>query len=184
LKLYTNPDMKIIYAAEPCEVLHADLASAADKAGLGGKYKILACGGEKESLIPMLRKQGILKNQKVEGVFDTIVCSKVLCSVPDQAETVSGLYELLKPGGRLIMCEHVKNEWRTPKGSYIGRAIQIFFTMVGWSFFLGNCHLNRKTDEVVKAAASKDGGWKSVDLEKVVAWGTIPFVLGEFVKKG
>lgn len=184
LKLYTNPDMQIIYAAEPCEVLHGDLKIAAEKAGLGGKYRVLACGGEKQTLVPMLREVGVLKGQNVEGVFDTIVCSKVLCSVPRLEETVAGLYDLLKPGGRLLVCEHVKNPWRTPKGSVIGRGIQIFFTLAGWTFFLGGCHLNRNTDVVLKLAAEQDGGWAKVDLEKVVAWGTIPFVLGEFVKKG
>jgi SAM-dependent methyltransferase len=183
LRLYTNPKMKTIYAAEPCLVLHPALKESAVKAGLGGKYKVLACGGERETLIPALRAEGLQGPLFVEGVFDTIVCSKVLCSVPELEDTVSGLYDLLKPGGRMIICEHIKNPWRTPKGSYIARALQLFFTFAGWTFFMGGCHLNRRTDEVVKKVAKADGGWESADLETVGAWGAIPFVMGVFVKK-
>jgi SAM-dependent methyltransferase len=180
LKLYTSPVMKIIYGAEPCEILHPALKEAAEKAGLGGKYRILTCGGQRQSLYPKLRELGIMK----EGpVFDTIVCSKVLCSVPCPEDTVAGLYDLLKPGGKFIICEHVKNPWRTRKGSVIARLIQLLYTLHGWTFFLGGCHLGRNTDEIVKAAANKDGGWDKVDLENAVAWGTIPYVLGELVKK-
>jgi SAM-dependent methyltransferase len=180
LKLYTNPRMEIIYGAEPCDVLHSALREAAKKAGLGDKYLILACGGERKNLYPKLKELEILKGGPV---FDTIVCSKVLCSVPYLEDTVAGLYDLLKPGGRFIICEHVKNPWRTRKGSSIARLIQLLFTIQGWAFFLGGCHLGRNTDEIVKAAANKDGGWSKVDLEAVVSWGTIPFVLGELVKK-
>jgi SAM-dependent methyltransferase len=180
LKLYTNPGMEIIYGAEPCDVLHPALVEAAEKAGLGGKYRILTCGGERKSLYPKLKELEVLKDGPI---FDTIVCSRVLCSVPYLEDTVAGLYDLLKPGGRFIICEHVKNPWRTRKGSLIARLIQLLFTLQGWTFFLGGCHLGRKTGEVVKAAANKDGGWRKVDLEVVVAWGAIPFILGELVKK-
>jgi len=96
---------------------------------------------------------------------------------------VESLYDLLKPGGRLLICEHIKNPWRTRKGSLVSRLIQEFFMVMGWTYFLGGCHLNRDTLEVVKSVAKKDGGWEKVDLENVVQWGTIPFVLGEFTKK-
>jgi SAM-dependent methyltransferase len=181
---YTNPGIKALYGAEPCVELHSGLQSAAGKAGLGGKLTVLNCGAQRDSLVPKLQELGLLGEGKVEGVFDTIVCSKVLCCVPNQKDTVAGLYALLKPGGRLIVCEHVKNPWRTPKGSVIARVIQEFFMLQGWSWFLSGCQLTRNTDEVIKAVADRDGGWRKVDLEYVVQWGTIPFVLGELVKKG
>ncbi len=180
---YTNPSIQALYGVEPCMELHAGLQIAADKAGLGSKLHILNCGAQRETLLPMLQEVGLLGNGKVQGVFDTIVCSKVLCSVPRQNDTVAGLYALLKPSGRMIICEHVRNPWRTPKGSVVARVIQEFFMLHGWSWFLGGCQLTRVTDEVVKAAADGDGGWEKVDLEYVVQWGTIPFVLGELVKK-
>lgn len=49
---------------------------------------------------------------------------------------------------------------------------------------MGGCRLTLNTDEIVKAIADGDGGWEKVDLEYVVQWGTIPYVLGELTKKG
>ena len=179
---YTNPGIKAMYGVEPCKELHEGLRRVVMKAGLGEKYHILDCGAQREELVPKLREVGVL-GEKVEGVFDTIISSKVLCSVPDQEETVAGLYALLKAGGRMIVCEHVVNPWQTPKGSIVARAIQQLFMLQGWTFFLGGCHLTRDTSEVLKRAANMDGGWEKVDLESAVMWGTIPFVLGELQKK-
>lgn len=179
---YTSSNIKAIYGPEPCTVLHPDLKAMASKTDMSDKYHILDCGAERSSLLPKLRKIGLL-GEKVDGVFDTIISSKVLCSVPSQEDTVANLYALLKPGGKLIICEHIRSQWATRKGSLLARAIQEFFMWQGWTFFLGGCHLTRKTDEVVKQVARPDGGWKSVDLEYVAQWGAIPFVLGVLVKK-
>lgn len=154
---YTNPGIKALYGAEPCVELHSGLQIAAEKAGLGEKLTILDCGAQRETLVPKLQELGLLGKGKVEGVFDTIVCSKVLCSVPNQKDTVASLYALLKPGGRLIVCEHVRNPWRTPKWSVVARAIQEFFMLQGWSWFLSGCQLTRNTDEVVKGVG--EGGF-------------------------
>jgi SAM-dependent methyltransferase len=180
---YSNPGIKAIYGAEPCKELHAGLRKSAEEAGLGSRYRILDCGAQRESLYPALREVGLLGG-KVEGLFDSIICSKVLCSVPNQEATVAALYDVLKPGGKMIVCEHIKNPWRSPKGSLVARGIQQLFMAQGWSYFLGGCHLTRETGEVMKRAADRDGGWKKVDLEYVVTWGAIPFVLGVLVKKG
>lgn len=180
---YFNPEgVMAIYGAEPSAALHGPLREAVKAKGLGEKYHIISCGAEKASLVPALKDIGLLDDGQ-SGVFDTIVCSKVLCSVPNQEDTVAGLFELLKPGGTLVMCEHIRNRWETPKGSAISRAIQITFTFLGWPFFLGGCHLNRNTAQVVEAAAKKDGGWQSADIDYVVSWGSIPFAIGQFVKK-
>jgi SAM-dependent methyltransferase len=178
---YTNPSIQAIYGPEPCKELHSGLNAMVSKIGMNEKYHILDCGAERSSLIPRLGEAGLLEEKK-EGIFDTIISSKVLCSVPDLEDTVANLYSLLKPGGKLIICEHIRNKWGSRKGSLLARGIQEFFMLQGWTFFLGGCHLTRKTDEVVKEVARKDGGWKSVDLEYVVQWGAIPFVLGVLVK--
>lgn len=163
--------------------MHAPLQLTAEKLGLGSKLHILNCGAQTQRLLPKLQEMGLLHDNTPDCVFDTIVCSKVLCSVPDQTETIKTLYALLKPGGRLIVCEHVKNPWQSPKGSIIARGVQEFFMLQGWTWFLGGCHLTRNTDDVLKAVADPYGGWEKMDLEYVVQWGSIPFVLGELVKK-
>jgi Methyltransferase domain len=179
---YTSSAIKAMYGVEPCTELHPGLKIAAERAGLGSKYHIVTCGAQPESLIPALTEAGLLKG-KAEGVFDAIIACKVLCSVQNYEETTAGLYALLKPGGRMLICEHIKNPWRTPKGNLVARAIQEMFMIQGWSFFLGGCQLNRPTDQMLKNVANCDGGWKKMDLELVVQWGTIPFVIGELIKK-
>ncbi len=68
-------------------------AKKIDECGLDGKYDILACGAEPESLIPELERRGILESQRGsgEGVFDTILCIRVLCGIPKQRETINEL---------------------------------------------------------------------------------------------
>ena len=41
--------------------------------------------------------------------FDTVVCTYALCSVPDDSRVVSEMGRVLKPGGRLILVDHVRS---------------------------------------------------------------------------
>jgi len=181
-----NPEqINAIYGAEPALDLHAGLTANAEKAGFGGgKYKALACGVEPESLIPALAKEGLLTNERPEtGIFDEIVCVRVLCGVPKQEETVEGLYRLLKPGGRLLISEHVINPF-PHAGSIVGRAMQIILMFVGWKFLMAGCSLNRDTMGALERAAKPHGGWKSKNVRYVNGWATVPFIVGTLTKKG
>lgn len=44
--------------------------------------------------------------------FDTVVCTYALCSVPDEAVAVLEMRRVLKPGGRLILVDHVRSTIR------------------------------------------------------------------------
>lgn len=182
VKYFTGTGIKNIYGAEPCVPLHGPLKQAVKEAGLDEKYHVMACGGERATLVPALAELGLLKSGQ-KGVFDTIISSKVFCSMPDPNDTALSLYGLLKPGGRLLFCEHVKNPWRTPKGSLVARLIQAFFMLIGWTYFLGGCHLDRDTMRVFREVAEEDGGWESVNVEAVGEYGAIPFIFGEAVKR-
>lgn len=179
-----NPDkIFAMYGAEPVLDLHAGLVKNAQKAGFGEKFHPLLCGGEPESLIPALHKSGILKASGTggtaeEGIFDEITCLRVLCGVPHPEETIKGLYALLKPGGRMVICEHVVNPWRA-EGSVAARFMQIVFTVLGWPFFMGGCALQRHTVEFLRRA----GEWEKFDLEFVAPKDVLPWALGELVKK-
>lgn len=41
--------------------------------------------------------------------FDTVVSTYALCSVPDEARAISEMKRVLKPGGRLILVDHVRS---------------------------------------------------------------------------
>ncbi|KAL9023448.1 MAG: hypothetical protein Q9196_007194, partial [Gyalolechia fulgens] len=90
-----------IYGLEPCKGLHAQLRENVKKAGLSDVYTIVPCGLED---VECLRKYGVDRE-----TFDTVLSVQVLCSVPNQKATVAALYRLLKPGGQMIVYEHVKS---------------------------------------------------------------------------
>ena len=183
---FSHPEnITMIYGAEPGVGMHAALRESANKTGLGEKYAILACGAEPESLIPALAKEGLLSEERVlgDGIFDEIVCIRVLCGVPRVRETVEVLYECLKPGGRLVLCEHVVNPGNGGS-NLMGWFLQYFYGALGWPFFMGGCQLRRDTIALLMEAAEADGGWAKVQLEKVDEWSLLPHVVGYCIKKG
>lgn len=192
---FSNKDnITIIYGVEPGVDLHHALRENAKKAGLSEKYKVLSCGAEPDSLIPVLKTEGLLSkdNSIDDGIFDEIVCIRVLCSVPTLNETVGVLYRCLKPGGRLVVCEHVINEsskegnkagrFFHKEGSKVGHLLQLFYTALGWEFFVG-CHLLRDTTAALVNAAKSDHGWAEVNLEVFDEWSVLPHIVGYCVKK-
>ncbi|KAE8349918.1 S-adenosyl-L-methionine-dependent methyltransferase [Aspergillus coremiiformis] len=188
MPLLRSPAIKTIYGAEPCHGLHEELRSRADAEGLGEKYHILPCSVVASELVPMLQEQGLLPAgttalDQTTGVFDTILCVRVLCSVPDLDQTARELYSLLRPGGKILVTEHVVNPWRTAKGSVVARAMQTFYELLGWSWYLGDCRLNRNTERALRRAADVDGGWESVELERWFGRTCLPYIAGVFVKK-
>lgn len=174
-----NPkQITMAYGAEPTLGLHPLLMRNAEKVGLDGKYKALGCGAEQDSLIPALAKEGLLKSGKADqGVFDEVVCVRVLCGVPRLQETVDGLYKVLKPGGRLVVCEHVVSQAIVP------RALQWLYMTIGrWHFLMGGCNMDRDTGKVLRQVAGRDG-WKSVSLQRLNDHAAIPYIVGTMVKR-
>lgn len=73
-----------------------------------------------------------------DGSFDTVVCTLVLCTVPDQHAALSEIHRVLRPDGVLVFVEHVRahipalarrqDRWRRP-----------------WRVLAGGCEPNRDT---------------------------------------
>jgi len=175
-----NANITAIYGAEPSLGLHAPLQSRINEAKLTDKYRILGCSADKKELLAALAKTGVQlpsSSQGVQGVFDTIVCVRVLCSVPNLDETARELYSLLRPGGELMVVEHIKNPW-TKNGSIAGRLMQILYTALGWTFFLAGCDMNRDTAVALRGA----GAWEAVDLKTHFEWAALPYLSGTLTK--
>lgn len=178
-----NPkEITALYAAEPAIDLHPGLMRKAEKRGFKDNFHPLVCGGEPESLIPALHQSGILDTDRnggsaANGIFDEICCTRVLCGVPHPDQTIKGLYSLLKPGGRMVICEHHANQW-TLDGSTLARIMQIVYTILGWPFLMGGCELQRPTYEYLKDA----GEWEKMDLFYCGTKDVIPFVVGTLIK--
>ncbi|KAH8433248.1 class I SAM-dependent methyltransferase [Aspergillus melleus] len=177
MPLLRSPAIKAIYGAEPCHGLHEELRARADANGLGDKYFVLPCSVEGSELAPALQKHGLTRTN--EGVFDTIVCVRVLCSLPNMQQSLNELYALLRPGGKLLITEHVVNPWRTSKGSVVARVVQALYGALGWSFYIGDCCLNRDTEKALRQA----GEWESVELDRWFGRTVFPYISGVLVKK-
>ncbi len=77
--------------------------------------------------------------------LDAVVCTLVLCTVPDLNHTVEFARSKLKPGGRFIVLEHVVAK------SLPGRILQNLLNPV-WKIFARGCNLNRDPEKAIKAA--------------------------------
>ena len=96
-----------VFGVEPTLDLHEQLRTSVKKAGLTDVYTIVSGGIDDTQ---QLRKYGIEK-----GSIDTLLVIQVLCCVPQPEKTARELYELLKPGGQMIVYEHVRSEDRVSK---------------------------------------------------------------------
>jgi ubiquinone/menaquinone biosynthesis C-methylase UbiE len=47
-----------------------------------------------------------------DGSFDTVVCTVSLCNIPDDRATIGEMFRILRPGGRLILLDHVASDQR------------------------------------------------------------------------
>lgn len=101
LPRYNGSRITKVFGVEPNEALHRSLRRKIKACGLTDVYEIVPCGIEN---VVELEKHGIVFNS-----MDTILSIQVLCSVPNLEETLRRLYALMKPGGQLVMYEHVKS---------------------------------------------------------------------------
>ena len=89
-----------------------------------------------------------------EGSFDTVVCTLVLCTVPDDQAAAARIAGLLAPGGRVLFLEHVR-------GPGARGVVQHLVTPL-WRRVVPGCHLDR--DPVI---ALRRAGLLPADYERV-----------------
>jgi ubiquinone/menaquinone biosynthesis C-methylase UbiE len=51
-----------------------------------------------------------------DASFDTVVCTISLCSIPDDRKAVAEMKRVLRPGGRLLLLDHVPSTVRAWRG--------------------------------------------------------------------
>lgn len=90
--------------------------------------------------------------------FDTIITSCVFCSVPDPIKGLKEMRRVCKPGGRIIMIEHVRSEKRV-----LGFIMDLLNPAVVNSY---GANINRRTVENAKGS-----GFTNIDVKDL--WGDI-----------
>jgi ubiquinone/menaquinone biosynthesis C-methylase UbiE len=78
-----------------------------------------------------------------EASFDTVVCTFGLCAIPDPAAAVGEMTRVLRPGGRLILVDHVASS------SWVVRAMQWLVELA--SVPLAGEHFRRRPLKLVEA---------------------------------
>jgi len=93
---------------------------------------------------------------------DTIVMTYTLCSIPDVRAAMTEIKRTLKPGGKLIFCEHGK----APDESILRWQNRLNPT---WKVFSGGCNLNRHVPGILEQS-----GFKSNDMQTMYVPGWKP----------
>lgn len=117
--------------------------------------------------VPVVLTQALVEHLPfADAYFDSVVCTLVFCSVSDPLRGLQEIRRVLKPGGRLLMVEHVRAQSRFL--AFLQDLLTPFTRL-----FIGNCHWNRRTEQTVHRA-----GFREVEIEKrMPTGGLLPLVL-------
>jgi len=101
---------------------------------------------------------------------DTVMMTYAMCTVPEIHSALGEIKRVLKPGGKLIFCEH---------GAAPDRSVQRWQNRLNpiWKKFSGGCNLNRSIPALLEQAGFKSNdmqtmylpGWKPASFNY---WGT------------
>lgn len=80
-----------------------------------------------------------------EASVDTVVTTWTLCTIPDPAKALQGMFRVLKPNGKLLFVEH----GRAPSPRLARWQDRL---SPAWSCCAGGCQLNRRPDELIEQA--------------------------------
>lgn len=146
LKYYDKSRVTGICGLDPALAMHTLAKKRVRESGL--TVELVGLSAEK---IPM-----------ADHVFDTVVLTYTLCSIPDPASALLEMRRVLKPEGRLLYCEH----GQAPDASV--RRWQDRLTPL-WRRLAGNCHLNRPVAELLS-----DAGFRLESLDTLYLPGPRP----------
>ncbi len=117
---YDRTKVTELIALDPAAQMHGRAQRRADEAGID--VRLVGLSADR---IPL-----------DDGAVDTVVVTFTLCSIPDPAPAVAEMRRVLRPGGRLVFCEH----GRAPDEAV--RRWQRRLNPV-WGLVAGGCHLDR-----------------------------------------
>ena len=89
-----------------------------------------------------------------DASFDTLVMTWTLCSIPNPGIALAEMRRVLRPGGRLLFVEH----GLSPEPRIIRWQHRL---TPCWKRIGGGCHLDRKMDDLIRAAGFRVGALDS-----------------------
>ncbi len=94
---------------------------------------------------------------------DTVLVTYALCTIPDPVSALQGMRRVLRPGGRLLFCEH---------GLAPDESVARWQSRINpwWRPIAGGCNLNRDIPALLSA-----GGFTSDDMQRAYIPGTPRF---------
>jgi len=93
-----------------------------------------------------------------DASFDAVVCTLVLCGVDDQPRAARELRRVLRPGGQLLLMEHVRYD-----DEQLGRMQD----RMNWlNRLVVCCNCNRPTPETIHAAGFHDVALRPFEMPK------------------
>ncbi len=98
-----------------------------------------------------------------DATFDCVVCTYTLCSVASPQAALTEARRVIRPGGRLIFCEHGLSP--DPDVVKWQRRIEPFWRPIG-----GGCHLTRPVLAPIAAAGFEIGDTSSMYLPNTPRW--------------
>ena len=119
-----------VTAVEPNRRMHPGLQRQAHRAGI--RLQLVERGAESTGL--------------PDACTDVVLCTLVLCTVRDPAAAVAEAVRLLRPGGRLLVLEHVA----AADGSRTRRLQRL--VRPAWSWLFEGCQVDRDTAALLRAA--------------------------------
>jgi SAM-dependent methyltransferase len=95
-----------------------------------------------------------------DASVDTVVLTYTLCTIGDWSAALGQMHRVLKPGGRMLFCEH---------GLAPDADVQRWQNRInaGWRRLCGGCNLNRDIPSMLRA-----GGFEPHQLETAYIPGT------------
>lgn len=95
------------------------------------------------------------KIESEDESFDCVVTTLVCCSVANLETSLKEFHRVLKPGGNFVFLEHVAAADGTSRRRWQNRINPL------WKTFMGNCHLNRETEQAIVAT-----GFDIIQIER------------------
>lgn len=111
----------------------------------GEMLKQAALNRDRKNVSVELEQMDIQSLYFADNSFDTVICSFVFCSVPSAVKGLKEVYRVCKPGGQVLLLEHVLSSNRV-----LAAVMNLFNPVV---LALVGANINRNTVKNVKACA-------------------------------